>query len=739
LELGFDSAEEPAVPTQVVVTEKPDDFVGRYKLLEKVGEGGCGVVYVAEQTAPVRRRVALKVIKLGMDTKQVVARFEAERQALAMMDHPNIAKVHDAGSTETGRPYFVMELVRGIRITEYCDQAQLSTKERLDLFIKVCQKSEIGSLAVSADANWLAIGLVHRDGAYVWDLKTRQEVAHLAAGEAKVRLAFSPSEALLAFTSDLMPESGKEENTLRFWDGNARQTVAEFPLRGLCLGLSFSSDGRVLATSTSQEITLWHVPDGTKIATYAFQRRAVDSGASFATTADMSLAAFEGGAGLLRVISLHDGKEVWSAAASKDYLPSLSFSPDGKTLATGGGLSDSDIRLWEAASGKELGRLKGHKSWVSALVFWPDGKRLASSSADQTIRIWDVEDRKCLDELRGHVLEVWRLALAPDQKTLVSGCKDGTVCLWDTSGLHPSCGPITLPEAISSWCFSPDSRSIVTVDLQGDVRRWSGPGFQQRESWIEPGPRVYNSVFSRDGRLVAITFTNGNMKVWDLARRTVVHECRGEEKVQGVRAVLLDGKRLIVQASGSEALREWDLEANREIQSWPVPLGFQWFEISPDEQFGLAVGLEGRVLCRNLTERTTQVLSIDALEGWQIAFQPDGKRMVISSAQGYARVWDTATWREEATLRGFLNAVSAAAFSPDKSRLVLDATSPEDMVQVWDTESWQELLTLEGTGNISSRTAFSPDGNLIGAVNLQNTLQIWRAPSWEEIKAAEAR
>ncbi len=101
--------------------------VGRYKILEKVGEGGCGVVYVAEQTEPVRRRVALKVIKLGMDTKQVVARFEAERQALAMMDHPNIAKVLDAGVTETGRPYFVMELVRGIKITEYCDQANLTT------------------------------------------------------------------------------------------------------------------------------------------------------------------------------------------------------------------------------------------------------------------------------------------------------------------------------------------------------------------------------------------------------------------------------------------------------------------------------------------------------------------------------------------------------------------------------------------------------------------------------------
>lgn len=113
--------------------------VGRYKILERLGEGGCGVVYVAEQTEPMRRRVALKVIKLGMDTKSVVARFEAERQALAMMDHPNIAKVLDAGATEKGRPYFVMELVRGIRITDYCDQSNLPTRERLDLFLKVCQ------------------------------------------------------------------------------------------------------------------------------------------------------------------------------------------------------------------------------------------------------------------------------------------------------------------------------------------------------------------------------------------------------------------------------------------------------------------------------------------------------------------------------------------------------------------------------------------------------------------------
>src|ERR1051326_1399398 len=134
-------------------TEKAGDRIGRYKLLQRIGEGGCGVVYMAEQEEPVRRRVALKIIKVGMDTKSVIARFEVERQALAMMDHPNISKVLDAGTTETGRPYFIMELVRGIWITEYCDEHNLSTEERLNLFIQVCQAIQHAHQK----------GIIHRD------------------------------------------------------------------------------------------------------------------------------------------------------------------------------------------------------------------------------------------------------------------------------------------------------------------------------------------------------------------------------------------------------------------------------------------------------------------------------------------------------------------------------------------------------------------------------------------------
>jgi serine/threonine protein kinase/Tfp pilus assembly protein PilF len=135
------------------LTEGPGTRIGRYKLLQLIGEGGFGVVYMAEQQEPIRRNVALKIIKLGMDTKQVIARFEAERQALAMMDHPNIARVFDAGATDTGRLYFVMELVKGIPITEYCDKNDLDTQKRLELFIDVCKAVQHAHQK----------GIIHRD------------------------------------------------------------------------------------------------------------------------------------------------------------------------------------------------------------------------------------------------------------------------------------------------------------------------------------------------------------------------------------------------------------------------------------------------------------------------------------------------------------------------------------------------------------------------------------------------
>ncbi len=151
-----------------LIGEGPGTVIGRYKLLQEIGEGGFGLVFMAEQFEPVRRKVALKIIKAGMDTREVIARFEVERQALALMDHPNIARVLDAGATESGRPYFVMELVKGIRITDYCDQNNLSTEQRLNLFIKVCH----------------AVQHAHQKGIIHRDLKPSNVMITLHDGEA---------------------------------------------------------------------------------------------------------------------------------------------------------------------------------------------------------------------------------------------------------------------------------------------------------------------------------------------------------------------------------------------------------------------------------------------------------------------------------------------------------------------------------------------------------------------------
>jgi serine/threonine protein kinase len=136
----FDPTDEVLLPALEAPTlsERPGTRIGNYKILQAIGEGGFGAVFMAEQEAPVQRKVALKVIKPGMDTKEVIARFEAERQALAMMDHPNIARVLDAGATESGRPYFVMDLVKGEPVTAYCDKNSLSVRERLGLFVQIC-------------------------------------------------------------------------------------------------------------------------------------------------------------------------------------------------------------------------------------------------------------------------------------------------------------------------------------------------------------------------------------------------------------------------------------------------------------------------------------------------------------------------------------------------------------------------------------------------------------------------
>jgi WD40 repeat protein len=172
--------------------------------------------------------------------------------------------------------------------------------------------------------------------------------------------------------------------------------------------------------------------------------------------------------------------------------------------------------------------------------------------------------------------------------------------------------------------------------------------------------------------------------------------------------IFAQGNRLIVWLVARNQLTEWDLEINGNPDL--AGTGNNGFGLSPNERLG-SLPAEGDVSVRNLPGHSTMNLPLDALDGWRVTFSPNGERVAVASALGYARVWRTGSWREEATLRGFLKAVCSVAFSPDGQRLATGGSSPDDTVKLWDVDSWQELLTVDGKGFLFFHTAFSPDGN----------------------------
>ena len=197
-----------------------------------------------------------------------------------------------------------------------------------------------------------------------------------------------------------------------------------------CTGLFFAEDGQTLVTSTvsaQNEIRLWRVATGEQLAVFPTERTfGWPRYSTFAVSRDLKLAAFLSvGDAHVHVLDLANNRKLWSARAAAEQVLALSFSPDGKTLASGEGFLISPIRLWDAVTGIEVGRMEGNRLGVTQIVFWPDGKTLASAGADQTVRLWDVASRRLLRTLRGHTDEVYSLALLPDNKTRVSGSKNG--------------------------------------------------------------------------------------------------------------------------------------------------------------------------------------------------------------------------------------------------------------------------------------------------------------------------
>lgn len=605
----------------------------------------------------------------------------------------------------------------------------------------------VTSVVSAKEGGWLAFGGF--EGHRVINLNTQQEM-HVKVG---APAAFSPRGPILAGLSR-ESKNGRTLSRVSLWNVETGRPLLEIPIEGNCNGLSFSADGETLVTSSggpNGRITRWRVASGENLGEMAAPTSGNVPHDPFAVTASGTIAAYATKDGELRVIDLATGRQCWSAKAAKEWVVALAFSPNGAVLASAAGFTESAIRLWDVATGRQLAVLNGHHSYVNALEFTSDGLTLISAGGDSTIRIWNIETGEMIHTLHGHSREIYSLTLLPDGRTLASGGNEDSIYLWNVFARQNRPTPITLPARIKAWRFSTDGQSILTLDEQGIVEQWSGASFQTRVALLETGSSGadYRAVvFAKDAPLVAKTVGKNRVEVWDWERRTKVCELNTRHPNAAVLDFTGAGRKLLV-AVGSEPLagppwklvQEWILPEGHQGRSWPIMLaGYPAAAVSPDEATLVVTGGYSGYARINLRGSDSKMpVAWDFDHGGNIsAFSADGRFFASPTRMGFARIWESRTWREIATLRGFRQTPASIAFYPDTSRVAL-ASGGTQGVTLYSMGNFEQLLTLETDDSILWQTAFSPKGDYLGTLSRWMTLTLWRAPSWEEIATAETK
>jgi WD40 repeat protein/serine/threonine protein kinase len=622
-----------------------------------------------------------------------------------------------------------------------------------DALLTLCQKSNsIFSLALSPDGKWLAIGEGDEGRLSIWDLEKREEFTRFPAHVGSVFAAFSPRERLLAFSSGAGRPN--EHQLVELWDGDTQRIVTNLALENPCRGLAFSGDGQTLAvlsgtgmldTGREAELALWKPSEGKALVRYPAGRVRPNTGRPFVIASDLSVAAYPLWLNTISVMDLNTGQERWTNKLSDDYVTALALSPNGKTLASAGGFTPSPIRLWDVTTGEKIGEcspLESHRGYVASLAFSPDGKTLVSGSSDQAIRLWDTEGLRLKRTLLGHKAEVWSLVVLPDNRTLISGGKDGSVLVWDMAASRRASPHVRLPKDFLAWSFATNSQTVFTLDRQGRVSQWQG-NYLAEQRLFEMGTNFVQAFFLPDRSMVLARSTAGHIQVWDLQTRSFSRELILSIGPPSKFFVMSQGNKLIIGSLLRKTLHEIDFATWENVRTRPAPAEIWTGAISPDAQWCVTLGLGGASMIDDLTTGRKRAGNIEMKGASDATFSADGKLLAAASFQGFARVWDAATLRPVAELRGFLQGAYSVAFSPDAQRLVIGSDGKE-AIKLWDVESHEELLTLEGQGSTFSLTAFSPDGAVLGSLNApgdsrQSILHLWRAPSWTEIEAAEKK
>jgi WD40 repeat protein/serine/threonine protein kinase len=759
---GFLERPAPALVATVdapPVSEGPGTVIGPYKLLEQIGEGGFGIVFMAEQTQPLRRKVALKVLKPGMDTRQVVARFEAERQALALMDHPNIAHVFDGGATASGRPYFVMELVRGVTVTAFCDQNHLGVRERLGLFVDVCQ----------------AVQHAHQKGIIHRDLKPNNVLVTLHDDKAVVKVIdFGVAKA----TGQQLTDKTLFTNFAQMIGTPLYMSPEQAQLNGL--DVDTRTDIYALGVLLYELLTGTTPFDKERLRTagYDEMRRIICEEEPVRPSTRLSTFGQAGATASAnrsseprRLGQLLRGELDWIVmkALEKDrnrrYESASAFAADVQRY-----LNDDPVLACPPSRWYRLQKLaRRHKAalvtatamaaavFVAVICLASAITVLAASNAEvkgeqeQTNKALESE-KAAHENLRQAMvreernLTFQRIALAERElaannigraEELLTECPEQfRGWEWHYLKRRAQESPRVI-QATKSWVLdmacSPDGRYLATASLgflfQGEVKLWDADTGKEGRTLSGHRITARSLAFSPDGMELAAGGMDKIVVIWDVATGKQLRTLKGHDGWILSVAYSPDGKHLAT-ASEDGTARVWNTATGAEVLRFP---GHAAMVAS------VAYSPDGRWLASWGTDFVLRVWDVaTGEERWRLTghngrvfslhFHKNGRYLVSAGADGM-RLWDLQTGEMKA-IKGINSACLRAVFSPDGERLV--SAVWDNTVQAWDWRDEQEILSLRGHTDVVMALAFSADGRRLFSAGFDGTVRLWNATPLSE-------